>query len=504
MKKICLFLVVFFAISWLFLAKLPRLTPVLDSANLIIASDTLNNSRLSYRAGISSGLLGSSTITIDSSGNADNNTNNLFPGDIVCFTNINLNGCTGDITYTVSKIIDPITFEVSSPLTNNLETDGYVVSPQYSIHNIVFTLSSTVPSNGNILITIPAVQSANKTNDGFPDTANSISSNGFDICTLTTENISVSSLGCNNNWSVANVTAGNGNTNHTIRIDRTIDSCVANSIITVTIGDNNKQLINPAPLSISHEQGFADIYSINVKTRDGSGNTIDFVFVRVAPVEGVLVSATVDESLSFAVMGIAANSGTYCNVSRTPESPDSTAYTIPWGKASSTYEAATHNAVQQLIVSTNASSGYDVYIEENDQMGRDGNICTGATPSTGNYMFGSGVCIRDTTCGTIPCTHTTPTNWSDMVTYPGFGYSLDHQSGNDSKFNWNDSGTWLAKQIADQEALESKTDIGAEIMTNAGPVLGSSVYVCYRISIPNDQPAGYYYNKIIYTAVPKF
>ena len=41
-------------------------------------------------------------------------------------------------------------------------------------------------------------------------------------------------------------------------------------------------------------------------------------------------------------------------------------------------------------------------------------------------------------------------------------------------------------------------------MSNAGPVSGSAAYVCYRIDITGTQPAGYYYNKIKYTAVPTF
>lgn len=41
-------------------------------------------------------------------------------------------------------------------------------------------------------------------------------------------------------------------------------------------------------------------------------------------------------------------------------------------------------------------------------------------------------------------------------------------------------------------------------MTAGGPVDASNVYVCYKIDIPGTQPAGYYYNTIKYTAIPKF
>jgi len=138
-------------------------------------------------------------------------------------------------------------------------------------------------------------------------------------------------------------------------------------------------------------------------------------------------------------------------------------------------------------------------------MGRDGNTCTGATPSAGEYTFSSGVCIRDTACGATPCTHQTSQDWTNMSTYVGFGYSLENQSGSDAKFLYNESSrTFSTKQLADQEAPETRSDSNAEIMTSSAPVSGSSVYVCYRIAIPGTQPAGYYYNKVKYTAVPTF
>ncbi|KKU17585.1 MAG: hypothetical protein UX28_C0008G0001, partial [Candidatus Pacebacteria bacterium GW2011_GWA1_46_10] len=61
-------------------------------------------------------------------------------------------------------------------------------------------------------------------------------------------------------------------------------------------------------------------------------------------------------------------------------------------------------------------------------------------------------------------------------------------------------GTFTTKQIADIAASETR----AAIMTNAGPVSGSIANVCFRIDITATQPAGYYFNKVKYTAVPVF
>jgi hypothetical protein len=260
-------------------------------------------------------------------------------------------------------------------------------------------------------------------------------------------------------------------------------------------------LINPAPLT-THTQGVADAYQINIKSRDSSGNTIDNSDVMVAPVEGVLVSATIDETLALTVAGITADSGSYCGISRTASTPDTTATTIPWGTISPTYATATHNTEQQLTVSTNAKAGYSVYIEENDQMGKDGNTCTGTAPSAGDYTFSAGICIRDTVCGAAACSESLSKDWTDMATYVGLGFSLQNSSGTDATFTYNEtSRTFSTRQIAD---VTQGGETRNAIMTNVGPVSGSSTYVCYRIAVSSLQPAGYYYNKVRYTAIPTF
>ena len=88
---------------------------------------------------------------------------------------------------------------------------------------------------------------------------------------------------------------------HLIQINRSTNSCAASSTITVTVGDASNKLINPAPISTGHTQGAADVYTLNVKTRDGSDNTLDQSNIKVAVIEGVLVSATVEETLAVTI-----------------------------------------------------------------------------------------------------------------------------------------------------------------------------------------------------------
>lgn len=467
------------------------------SANFTSASATLSNARFSYKAGTASGTSGTPTVTIDASSNADNDTDHLFPGDNVCFAGSLETGCLGNTNYDVANIINGTTFNLASALTTTLEATSYTVATQSGSLTLAFTTVNEIPSNGDLYITIPAVDVTGRTDDGIPDTSSTTATNGFDLGDITTSDVTVT--GCTDlNWTVASFTAGDASNDHRLLINRATSACTAGSAITVTI-DSNPGIINPAPLT-THTQGQADSYQINIKSRDGGDNTLDNSDVSVSPIEGVLISATVDETLSLTVAGVSANTGSYCGITRSASSPDTTATSVPWGTLASTYSSATHNTNHQLTVSTNSTAGYKVYVEENDQMGKDGVACTGASAGEADD------CIQDTVCDGTGCTHQTYRDWgSDPSSYPGLGYSLENVSGTDATFEFDTSaGTFNAKQFADQEASESRSAATAHVMSNSGPVDSSSAYVCYRIDITATQPAGYYYNKVIYTAVPTF
>ncbi len=491
MRERFIFLALFIFVSYIFLAKIPQQAK-LNSASFTNASDTLSNSRLSYRAGISVGLLGSSTINIDSTGYPDNNTRHLFPNDTVCFTDAGPNGCIGNKTYTVTSVVNSTTFNIIPPLTNALDTSGFVIATQSAIHTVAFTLANSVPSNGNILVTIPAVDAATISNDGFPDPAGSTTitaNNGFDLNNLGTANVRVSSTGCSNNWTVNSVTAGTASSDHLIQINRTTDSCVAASVITITIGDSNKKLINPAPAnSTNRTQGVADTYSVNVRTRDSANNTIDQTNTKVAIIEGLLVSANVQESLSITVAGVS-NFTPACGQNT---NITTTATSVPWGKIVNF--SAFNSAAQTITVSTNASSGYTVKVDEDDQMKKEGSLCIGGNAGKSNN------CIQDTTCNATGCTESASQDWIS-TNYYGLGFSLANITETDASFLYNElSRTFSSRQFADREALESKQNI----MSRNTATAGSQIYLCYRLNVSADQPVGYYFNKIRYTVTATF
>ncbi len=460
----------------------------LSSAALTSASVTLSNSRLSYYAKVSGAhTAADTTILIQGSSNADNNTNHLFPNDTISV------GPNGNVT--VGNIIDGTNFALSAGLTEGASDGDAIYATQSGTVTATFTIANNIPANGYIRISIPDPASGG--NDGAPDTAATAATNGWDLNGIAVADVTVSGgTGCS--WNATeNITAGSG-TNHTIDATTTV-ACTAGTI-TVTI-DSDPGLVNPAPITSGHTQGTADAYQWTIASYDDdpatTGQIIDTVDISVAPIEAVLVSATIDETLSFSVTGVTADSGTTgtCGVTRTASSPDSTAYSIPWGTISPTYLAATHNTSQLLQVSTNAAGGYAVTATESDQMGKDGGVCTGDVGEAAN-------CIKDTACGGTPCTHITLQDWgADPTSYPGLGYSLEEVTVSEASFEFNDTAaTFNAKQFADDE--DSQT--AQTVMTNTGPVDTSQVYICYRIDVTATQPAGYYFNNVRYTATATF
>ncbi|HUC94375.1 MAG TPA: hypothetical protein VMR19_00010 [Candidatus Saccharimonadales bacterium] len=481
---------VFFVVAFITLTV--RLTNIAKGSSLTAASLTMSNSRLSYKAQPTSGAINTSLITISGTTQPDINTGHLFPGDVVCFTDAGQNGCIGNTTYTVDSIVDGTHFNLNTPLTTAVDTSGWVIATQSGTWTIAFTNVAAVPIGGSLTVSIPMADNAKGAN-GIPDSSTTIASSGFDLGTIGPANVVIS--GCTPaNWGVATIATGSGVVDHLITFTRSSGSCAASTAMVVTIGGPG--VINPAPLvAPNHTQGVADVYGVTVTTKDGGGYTLDSAVPRAAPIEAVLVSATVDEALSFQVQGMTSGSP-YCGNNA---SVSASATSIPWGHFTVTNGFV--YADQQLTVSTNATSGYVVTLSESDQMGRNGNVCTGSTPSVGNYTFGTATCIRDTTCSPGGCTESVMSDWTDPVGYVGLGYSLASQSGTDAIF-WYNQGARIfnAKALADIQG--GKT--AQAIMSNTGPVNGNSIYVCYKIAVPGTQPSGYYYNIAKYTATATF
>lgn len=453
----------------------------LDAAGLSSASATLSNPRLSYAAGVSATInAGLTIITISGSGNADNDTNHLFPNDYI--------GVGNNPNLQVASIANSTTFVLKTALTNQILNTHKVYSTQSGTLAVNFYTASAIPTGGSIEIDIPSAVGTASTNDGTPDYA-AVGSNGFDL-----NYIGASDVTCPAGFTAAAPTVGTGAAPHKIYCNLNGSALAAGANLTVTIGTATKGLVNPAP-NLTHTQGVADTYLLQAYTKSGAagtGTTLDSVPIKIAPVEGVLLSASIDETLNFTVAAVtSANLPTTCGFTPAGTLVTTTATTVPFG--SSISSNTFYNGAQQLTVSTNAPGGYSVKIEQNDQMGKDGKICTGAADETTS-------CIKDTTCNAGSCTFSTSADWSTN-TINGLGYALNNVSGTDAVFLYNESSrTFSAKSLPDQEQSQAKQNV----MLATGVRNASSACIVYRLSVSGTQPAGYYFNKVKYTASALF
>ncbi len=467
--KIILVLFVFFQLSYLFLTKLPQQSQV--HATLTSAKDTLSNSRLSFRSQVAAAVSSGGTFVTIGAGQSDADVQNLFQRDTVCFADSGINGCKGTTNYTVGSIPSQTgtTIELSSALSTALLTSDIAMASQSATHTVTFTTANSV-NNPIIQVRVPAATQTATSSDGFPDYGSAVTSNGFDLAGLVAGDVTCAGTGPT--WA-ASVTssATSGGAYHVITCTGT-GTLNSSTAVTVTIGGTHK-LINPAPITSGHTRGSADVYSVTIRELDSGSVLVDSATVSIAPVEGVLVSATVQNTLSFSIAAVAASQN-HCGKST---SVATTATTVPFGTITS---GAFYNAEHLLTVSTNAASGYVVTAQENAALSIDGLSAT---------------TLADTACPPNTCTTTAWADWTTNST-SGFGYSLANSSGTDATFLYSTSATFNARPF---DSSTART-----IMSNTGPVSGSAVYVCYQIATSGTQKAGYYLNKLTYIATPTF
>jgi len=478
------------------------------------ASATLLNSRFSYVAGVASGTSGNSNIQIDTSGNPDKNVNHLFPNDQVCFAPSSLSGCRDDKYYTVvsTEGVDGDQFVIDSPLGTTLNAADYVIATQSGKLTVAVTLANTIPDGGDLLVTIPTADSGTVT-DAFPDYASTVAASGFDTGGLVAADVSIARTSggtcADGDWSAAVISSAS---DLTIRFDRSGSTCDTTAVLAITIGDSDAThfLVNPAPINTSRTQGAADSYTINIKSRDNTDTTVDESDTMVAPVEAVLVSATVDETLTFRVCGVKTDLSTQeTSCFSTPAAVcgqasldvATYAYSVPFGSfsAADTFK----NAAQYMYISTNAAGGYVVTVQQNDQMGKDGVTCTGdpTDPTTTNCIPdnpGDGTLDFDTSDDCDTASNNGLCFSADdgpQTGSPTFNVLYDTQSD-----DCDGSPTFCARSAADIESTETPETI----YYGSDPVSMSDIFLCWRLSVDGTQPAGYYYNKVKYVATPTF
>ena len=458
----------------------------IKSAPVSNLRDQMSNAQLSYFGRLDSNTTANNsliTVYVDSGSAPSNNNYNLFVGDTLAIAN----ATNGSTNYIVNGISGNNGIFLTSPIDNlNAFTGAYAIATRSAIHNISFSPNSSV-QNGKWQVLIKATNRSGETaNDGMPDQG------GFDLGTLVAGDITcpwgaTASVGTTVVLT-SGVSVGSTGSYHLITCSLPVggtNPVGTGSTSTITIGGTNK-LINPAP-AVNHTVGqanaSADTYTIVIRHLDENSNLInnDTSIGKIALTESVLITATIDPTITFYVDSIGASTPgmTRCGTALSSNASQSTAASINFGSVSL---GQFNTLAQRFTCSTNASNGYTVQIYENNQLI---NSSTGAT-------------IPDTDCDDGTCTTTSEQKWETDtgVTKSEFGYSLESITGpvafqHDNVFKAKPFGVGTANA----KVIMNRTD------TPTGVDQG---YICYRITASNFQEAGTYQNQINFIATATF
>lgn len=258
--------------------------------------------------------------------------------------------------------------------------------------------------------------------------------------------------------------------------------------ITATDGDGTATAVAGVTLrftGITNPTAAGVFYAQIVTYSDACTTPIDTMVAASYILEdGVTVSATVQETLTFTVSSRTtaecdADIGTFTFTD------DSTSSTIPFGGiVPQTY----YQICQQLEIGTNAASGYSVTVQETEPL----------EDSTDTYTIADGDCDGS-------CDDSTSTTWTGTTdSSSGFGYCMDDITNDGANTaGWttqcNSGATAVFKTIADASSAET-----AQSIMSSATSTNDKADIMFRLMVPSTQTAAAYTNEVVYIATPVY
>ncbi|NOY14686.1 MAG: hypothetical protein GXP43_00515 [bacterium] len=240
--------------------------------------------------------------------------------------------------------------------------------------------------------------------------------------------------------------------------------------------------------SKSASAGTADTYLITMSTTNsGETTTYDTATVRVAIIDAVTISATIQATLSFVVAGV--SSSTSVGNSYDATDVTTTATTIPFGtiNASTTYTAA-----QLLKVSTNATNGFYVAVKQ------DANLTDAASNDIDQFTDGTAV------------DNSTPSTWASPSGTPGSENTYGHLGYGTTDTTLTDlNGSGTSSRFATAKFAGLTTTYEA-VLSHGSPADGTGSdtngqgYAVYQLEVSGLQQAGIYSSTITYLATAQY
>lgn len=470
-------------------ARLIKPTPI-TSVPPSAVKDTLSSSQLSFfgRLGVGNTINNTTINLIVGSSTPSTSTRNLFVGDTI---SIGVTNSTNLSTYVISDIANTGSIQITTGLGSANAYSGLAVIATHSaIHTISFTPKTNIAGGAWQFLLKASTRAGEVYNDGIPD------QQGFDFG----QDVGATTTGSGTRLKDADVTCPWGATasvgttavvggNSYIAVLCQLGAGVTNPInvgATITVGralTGGSQLINPAP-ALNHTEGkadaTADVYTFYIRHLDAGGAVVDpdTASGKIAVVEAVRVTATVDPTLTFIIDNTGVGVGaTPCNNSVFgANAANTTATSVAFGSLNL---GAFNNLAQRLSCVTNSDSGYSVTVYENAPMR---NIITNST-------------IPDTNCDSNSCTYTAGSAWLTDTSQSGWGYTL--QNINASTVGIGTTNIYEPFGVGPVQAQP--------VMSNSTtPTATEQAYVCYRLVASTTQEAGNYENQLIYTATATF
>lgn len=486
-----------------------------DAATLIGASNTITTSRPSASSPFSANAAtGDTNASIFDNGSfylASDSAKTVKTATAV-LTDV------GTIVASQSSALTTVYFAETLGVAAFASADVLFV-PITAMHKIQFTIPTTIPNTGDIILTFPSLATGDANNEASPS-ASTFQFNNMDTLDATLIKILDDDTDITANTTIAASNPSGAGDGPDISITIDTGSIAAGSIVeifigctTVAAGDCSAQtptLINPTK---SAAAGTADVWKIGIQTRDGSDVNLDNATVAVGTIESVTVRATVDPTLSFTITGIA--NGAAVNLSNTTgclqdETTNagiaSTATEVNLGLLGNSplVDAKASNiAAQRINISTNGSGGYVLTATSSGSLI---NPATGfflessttptAFPASGADWFGIHACGLDTYNATIGTTFwNTTISDTECGSCPSTSTSCPDASAgtNVCKYGWPTQTSALTL------ASDSTGPIGNTIAAGNG-----IISVSYAGGVDALIPPGEYRAVITYVATPTF
>lgn len=473
-----------------------------DAATLVNASNTLTTSRPSASSPLNAALGTSDTLA-----NIFNNGSFYLASDSAKTIKTATGAVTdaGTIVASQSSGLTTVYFAEQAGVVGHAGADVLIV-PITAMHKIQFTVPQTIPNTGDIVLTYPTLATGDANNEASPSATtfqfNNMDTNDATLIKVLDDDTDITG---NTTISASNPSGGGDGPDIIITIDT--GTVAAGSIVeifigctTVSAGDCTVQtptLINPTKTASA---GTADIWKMNVQTRDGSDSNLDNATVAVGTIDSVTVRATVDPTLSFTITGIA--NGAAVNLGNTTgclqtETTNagiaSTSTEVNLGLLANTPSGTDvkvgNIAAQRININTNAAGGYALTATTSGQLINpstgfflESSTTPNEFPSSGADWFGIHACGLDVTTATWNSTASTACN-----TY------VDGSSDPICLYAWPATTTPLTL------ASDSTGPIGNSLVTGNGVIS-----VAYAASVDAGIPPGEYRAVITYVATPTF